>query len=159
MNVAGLNFERITKSARMKNTTKLLLLGCLLFVLTAPSCSGPRKTIVVEEGWEMLGTLRVNFLRDKDELAVTSENQFTAIKFMVEDHDVHINDVKVYFKNGDKLDPTMDDVVPANQYSREIQIGQEGRRLDHLQFKYRTTGSVLKGRANVLVFGKKLGFY
>jgi hypothetical protein len=131
----------------------------MIFFFTVSGCGSSRKTIVVEDGWELLGQQKVNFVRDKDELDVSTEGRYTAIKFMVEEHSVHINDLKVYFSNGDKLDPSMDDELPADQYSRIIELGREGRVIDKLGFKYRSTGNILKGRANVLVFGRKYDPY
>ena len=126
----------------------------LIFFLLV-SCGSSRKSIGVEEGWELLSEQKVNFVRDKDEVTIQSRNQFTAIRFKVEDRDVRINDLKIYFQNGDKLEPNLDAVIPADQYSREIELARDGRYIDKIEFKYRTTGNVLKGRANVLVIGKR----
>lgn len=77
------------------------------------------------------------------------------MRFKVEDKDIHINDLKVYFQNGDKLEPKINEDIQADQFSRVIDLGREGRYIDRIEFKYRTTGNILKGRANVLVLGKK----
>ncbi|MDB5196979.1 MAG: hypothetical protein JWP88_1350 [Flaviaesturariibacter sp.] len=132
------------------------LIGLLLF---GPSCGSAHRTLVLEKDWELLGQGKVDFVRDVDEIDVTSDNAFTTIKFRVEDRAVHINDLKIYFTNGDKLEPSLDDEIAADQYSREIQLSPEGRRIDRIQFKYRTTGNVLKGRANVLVLGRRYNLY
>jgi hypothetical protein len=118
---------------------------CTLFFT---SCGSSRRSVGVEEGWELLSEQKVN-----------SRNQYTAIRFKVEDKDVRINDLKIYFRNGDKLEPSLDEVIPANQMSRIIELAREGRDIDKIEFKYRTTGSFLSGRANVLVFGKKYSLY
>ena len=127
----------------------------LIFLFALASCSSSRKSIGVEEGWELLSESKVNFVRDKDEIRINSHNQFTAIRFKVEDREVRINDVKIYFDNGDKLEPNIDEVILADQYSRIIELAKDGRYIDRIEFKYRTTGNVLKGRANVILFGKR----
>lgn len=131
-----------------------LLLLILSFTFFA-SCSSSRKSIGVEEGWELLSESKVNFVRDKDEIEVDSRNQFTAIRFKVEDREVRLHDVKIYFENGDKLEPSVDDVIQEDQYSKVIELAADGRYIDRIEFKYRTTGNILKGRANVIVFGKR----
>jgi hypothetical protein len=141
----------------MKNIFGLALLSSL--VLFSFSCGSSRRTLVVEEGWEMLGQDKVNFVRDKDVIDVTSENKYTAIKFRVEDRDIHLNDLKVYFTNGDKLEPSLDDAISKDQYSRIIEVGKEGRMIDKVEFTFRTTGNILKGRANIIVLGKKYDPY
>lgn len=130
----------------------IIIISTTLFIL---SCASSRRSIGVEEGWELLSSQKVNFVRDKDEIRVNSRNQFTAIRFKVEDKDVRIHDLKVYYQNGDKLEPSLDAVIPADQYSREIELAQDGRYIERISFKYRSTGNILKGRASVLVFGKK----
>ena len=145
------------KSIRM--TKKYFPLVTVLCLLLFTSCGSSRRSVGLEEGWELLSERKVNFVRDKDEIVIDSRNQFTAIRFKVEDRDVRINDLKIYFDNGDKLEPSLDEVIPADQMSRIIELAREGRNIDKIEFKYRTTGSVLRGRANVLVFGKKYSPY
>ncbi len=127
----------------------------LLSAVMVSSCGTARRSIGIEEGWELLGEKKVNFVRDKDDLPVRSNNQFTAIRFKVEDRDVRLNELKVFFQNGDKLEPALDDVITAGQASRIIELAADGRYIDRIEFKYRTTGNILKGRANVLVLGKR----
>lgn len=130
----------------------------VLPVLLIASCT-TRKSIPIEQGFEFLGEKTVNFVSDKDMVDVNSSNKFTAIKFKVEDREIRLNNVKIHLENGDILQPAMDDVIAADQFSREIAIASEGRFIDKIEFTYRTTGNILKGRANVLVFGKKFDPY
>jgi hypothetical protein len=124
-----------------------------IFLLT--SCGSSRRTVGIEEGWELLSERKVNFVRDKDEIEIKSRHMFTAIRFAVEDREVQINELKIFFQNGDKLEPALNETINAGQSSRIIDIALEGRYIDKIEFRYRTTGNVLKGRANVLVFGKR----
>ena len=59
------------------------------------------------------------------------------------------------FQNGDKLEPALDDILPADQYSREIELATDGKFVYKIEFQYRTLGNITKGRANMLVFGKR----
>ncbi|MCW3073369.1 MAG: hypothetical protein JWP69_438 [Flaviaesturariibacter sp.] len=144
---------------RIRTIYTLSLLLTLLFASSLMSCGSTRQTVVLEKDWEMLGQSKVNFVKDTDDIDVTNENKFTAIRFRVEDRSVRIHELKVYFTNGDKLEPSLDDAIEADQYSRVIELNPEGRMVDHIQFKYRTTGNVLRGRANVLVLGKRYNPY
>lgn len=139
---------------KIKSTITILVSSALIQLFLV-SCGGSKRTVVVEEGWDLLGERKVNFVRDRDEIDVTSENRYTSVVFMVQDQDVRLNDLKIQFTNGDKLEPQLDDVVTADNYSRVIDIDREGRMIDKISFRYRTTGNVLKGRANVLVMGKR----
>jgi hypothetical protein len=145
---------------RLYKTSGFLLLAVAVLANVLSSCSSSRRSIPVEEGWELIGEEKVNFVRDKDEVIVRSRNQFTDIRFRVEEREVRIQDLKIYFENGDKLEPSIDLVVFANRDSRNIELAQDGRTISKIEFTYRTTGNILRGRANVLIYGKRhtLGF-
>lgn len=130
------------------------LLFFAIIAITIISCKTTR-SIGIEEGWELLGEQKVNFVRDKDVIDVDSRYQFTAIRFRVEDKEVRIKDLVIHFQNGDKLTPAIDEVVPAGGTSREIELARDGRFIDRIEFTYRSTGSLLEGRSNVLVLGKR----
>ena len=119
------------------------------------SCSSGRRTIAIEDGWELLGELKVDFARDKDVLEINSTTKYTAIRFKVENREIKVKDLKIVFASLDKLEPAIDEVIPADQYSKIIELGAEGREVRSVEFKYRTTGNLFKGRANMLVFGKR----
>jgi len=138
-----------------------LLTNVLLFLFTVLviSCTSSRRSIAIEEGWDMLGEQKVNFVRDVDEIDISTTNRYTALRFKIEGREVRLNNLKLYLDNGDVLQPALDDVIGADQFSRDISISSEGRMIDKIQFRYRTTGNVLKGRANVLVFGKRYDPY
>jgi hypothetical protein len=126
----------------------------IISVVVAVSCS-PRKSIAIEEGWELIGERKVNFVRDVDDVEVTNRTLYTMLRFTVQDKDVRISNVKVFYDNGDKFEPSIDDVIVAGQSSKYIELGREGRYISHIQFKYRTVGGILSGRASVLIFAKK----
>lgn len=135
------------------NRTAYLLFFTII-AITIVSCKTTR-SIGIEEGWELLGEQKVNFVRDKDVIDVDSRYQFTAIRFRVEDKDVIIKDLVVIFQNGDKLTPAIEEAIPAGGSSREIELARDGRYIDRIEFTYRSTGSLLEGRSNVLVLGKR----
>ena len=128
----------------------------LLFVtLLTVSCSSSRKSINIEEGWDLLGERKVNFVRDRDDFTVYNTNGYTAIRFRVEKRDIKINNLKIVYQNGDVLSPVIDDVITKGEYSRIVDLGIQPKNIRSINFKYRTTGSILKGRANILIFGKR----
>jgi len=139
--------------SNFKNLTRTLLL--LMTVMLVFSCSSTRRTLAIEEGWELLGESKANFVRDRDQVDVLSPERFTAIRFKVEDKDIHLSDLNVVYQSGDKLSPVMDDDLVADQVSRVIDLGAEGKSIRSIDFSYRSKGNILKGRAKILVFGKR----
>ncbi len=137
-------------------TKRIITVFVLLLSITVfSSCSSSRRSIAIEEGWELLGESKVDFIRDKDQVDVISSNRFTALRFKVEKREIRLNDLNVVYQNGDKLAPVIDELIAADQYSRDIELGPEGKSIRSVDFKYRTTGNMLKGRGNVLLFGKR----
>ena len=134
---------------------KKVLSAVMFLVIINASCAPPRRTLAIEEGWDLLGEKKVDFVRSTDVIEIHSTYKFTAIRFKVEKHEVRLTGVKISYQNGDKLEPALDDVLPADQYSREIELAQDGKFIYKIEFKYRTTGNIFKGRANMLIFGKR----
>jgi hypothetical protein len=145
----------------MKNIFfKNIFFASLLAIISVSLLScGSTRTISVEEGWEILGENKVNFVRDKDEIDVRSTNEYTALRFMVENKDVRINHLRVVFVNGDVLEPLIDDIIGAEQQSKIIELTREGKKIDRVEFKYRSTGNILKGRAKVILIGRRFDRY
>lgn len=139
------------------NFTKKFLGGMALLFITiiSISCSSSRKSIAIEEGWDLLGEKKVNFVRNKDEFKVYNNNGYTAIRFKIEKRDVKIIGLQVVYQNGDVLSPVIDNVILKGEYSRVIELGVTPKNIRSINFRYRTTGSILKGRATILVFGKR----
>ncbi|GAC1423172.1 MAG: hypothetical protein NVS1B13_08620 [Flavisolibacter sp.] len=136
-------------------------LHILFFALTLSSfisCSSSRRFKGIGYGWELLGSQRVDFIRDKDEIIVNGTTRYTAVRFHVADRDVLISGLKIILQNGDKLEPAIEERVGAGQDSRVIQLDREGRLINKIEFTYRTVGSILKGRAKLLVYGKRSGY-
>lgn len=132
----------------------LVVMGTILLI----SCSS-RRIVGLEQGWDVLDERKVNFVRDKDVIEVRNRNPYTAIQFRVEDKNVRISDLKIVFDNGDKLEPAIDDVIEAGQRSRVIELGREGRVINAIEFRYRSMGNVLTGRANVITTARRYDPY
>ena len=143
----------------MTSMIKKVLTAVIFLMIINASCAPARRSISVEEGWDLLGEKKVDFVRSTDALEVHSTYKFTAIRFKIEKREVRLSELKITFQNGDKLEPSLDDILPADQYSREIELSQDGKFVNKIEFKYRTTGNIFKGRANMLVFGKRYTGY
>lgn len=127
----------------------------IFLVIISFSCGSTRNSIAVEEGWELLGETKAGFIRETDVINVNSRNQFTAIRFKVEGAEIKLSELGVFFESGDKLSPAVDETIPAGKESRLIELAADGRTIIKIEFKYRTVGSIIKKKANILIFGKR----
>lgn len=140
----------------MSNRFRLSLLLALGVMFTGMmSCSPPRKTLVLEEGWELIGETKVGHMMETDEIIVDTSKIYTMIRFKVEEQEIKVDQVKVYFTNGDKLEPKIAEAIKPAEFSRDVDLGYEGKSISKIQFRYKTPGSVLKSKATVMVFGKR----
>jgi hypothetical protein len=128
------------------------LLYSFLFILA--SCSSSKKNLLTPAGWQVIGETKADFVRETDVIRVYSVDRFTDIRFRVDDRAIKISDMTIYFENGDKLTPNIGDVIQAGDYSRNINLADNGKKLSRVEFKYRTTGNILKGRAKITLIGK-----
>lgn len=135
----------------------VVLLSIIIFGLSA--CGPTTRTLAIEEGWELIGEEKANFVRDNDEIMVNSTNLFTDIRIKVEKKNLVLQSLKIVFPNGDKMEPAMDKVLGADQYSNIIHLSATGKQIRSIQIKYRSTGNILKGRGNILIFGKRYTGY
>lgn len=141
-------------------TRKVLFNALIGFSLAgATSCAPATRTLAVEEGWELIGEEKANFIRDRDEIMVNSTSLFTDIRIKVENKKLVLHNLKVVYPNGDKMQPAMPSTLNPNQYSSVIHISPTGKQLRSVEFKYRSTGNILKGRGRVLIFGKRYTGY
>ena len=132
-----------------------LLIALISISFVISSCSSSRKTIAIEEGWELIGESKVNFVRDRSSIQVLNSNPYTAIRFKVENKAIRLKSFNVVFQNGDKLAPLVDSEIEADQFSRDFDLGPDGRSIRSIDFNYRSKGNILKGRAKVLIFAKR----
>lgn len=144
MNISKTNFSKYFKAAIFFS-----------LIITLASCSSSKKNVITPEGWVIIGETKANFIREKDVIKVYSIDRFTDLRFRVDDRAVKISEMTIYFENGDKLSPNIEDVVEPGQYSRIINLADNGKKLDRIEFKYRTTGSVIKGRSKIILIGKQ----
>ena len=104
--------------------------------------------------WVLIGQKEANYGPDRDVLKVTGNDIFKAIKIKVTDAGLDMMDMDIYFENGEKFNVAIRKNFKQGEESRVIDLPGNRRRIDRISFLYDTKG-VMKGKANVLIFGKK----
>lgn len=91
--------------------------------------------------WEHLGTRKVNYGLDRDEILVTvSEGRFDAIKLLVKHSPVNMHRVVIHFGNGMEQEVEVRNQIPAGGETRVIDIRGENRVIRKVVFWYDTKG-------------------
>lgn len=104
--------------------------------------------------WVLIGQKEANYGPDRDVLKVTGNDIFKSIKIKVTDAGLDMMDMDIYFENGEKFNVAIRKNFKQGEESRVIDLPGNRRRIDRISFLYDTKG-IMKGKANVLVFGKR----
>jgi hypothetical protein len=104
--------------------------------------------------WTLIGSRVVNFGVDRDVIAVRGRDAFRAIKIKVVDAGLHMYDMDVVFENGEKMNVPIQFNFREGEESRVIDFPGKMRRIKKIEFTYDTKG-IMKGKAKILVFGKR----
>lgn len=126
----------------------------LSFTTAGSTASNETMTIVTSpNAWEVLGSRSVRYGTDHDVISVSSDKWYQGVYFKVTDAPIKINDMKVYFDNGDKFDVSIRGMIKQNGHSRTIELPGGQRRITKVEFSYETLGSN-RGTANLALWGK-----
>jgi hypothetical protein len=138
----------------MKKITFLLTITLLSSIVQAQVVSKPRKGDA--GSWRLLGTVHADHQADHDVIIVQGPyDNFRKIKFKVTDAPLNLYHMVVTYDNGapDKIE--VKENIPQGGESRVIDLRGAGKRsIRKIEFWYDTKG-LLKGKADVTVFGRK----
>jgi hypothetical protein len=108
------------------------------------------------EGWRLIGTTQAKFTADHDAIVVQGPyNNFRRVKFKVTEAPIRMVKMVVTYGDGapDNIETLFD--IPQGGESRIIDlIGVGERKIRRIDFWYDTRG-IMKGWANVAIFGMK----
>jgi hypothetical protein len=128
--------------------------GVMLSLVTPQPVTSTIKTITTSpNAWEVLGSRSVRYGTDKDVITVSDDKWYKGIYFKVTEAPIKINDMKVYFDNGDKFDVSMRSMIKQNGHTRTIELPGGERRITKVEFSYETMGSN-RGNATLTLWGK-----
>jgi len=106
-------------------------------------------------GWHRIGQKTVDFSKEKDEIAVTVADRFAAIKFLVKDAPITLNDLEITFESGDHQHLKINNSIKLEGESRVIDIKGSERNIKKITFTYKTLPNYKDKKARVEIWGKK----
>ena len=127
----------------------LLLAGCLGFPVVTVRTLVPTSSIVLGERFESFGD-------DHDRFVVHPRNErFRSLYFVVEDRDVEIYDFVVVYADGQRERYDTPLVFAPGARSQTFALRGGPRRIQGIEFRYRTRGRWADNRAHLTVYGVK----
>ena len=133
----------------MKNLKPLfiILLGFLFM-----NCSSPSAIHVGD--WERLGSRKVNYSADRDEILVTArEGRFNKLKLKFRDARLNMKRLVVHYGNGDKQEFNLKNTFRAGQESRVLDLRGGNRVIRKVVLRY-DTKNLARKRATVEVWAR-----
>jgi len=130
----------------------LILIAGSYGKITAQS---PAVMVSDKKGWHKIAERTVDFVKDRDEVSVVGADRFSAIKFMVTDAPIDLQDLEVYYESGDKQDIKVHTPVLSGKESRVIELNGGERSLKKIVFVYKTLPNRKDKNAHVEIWGLK----
>ncbi|MEZ4920244.1 MAG: DUF2541 family protein [Saprospiraceae bacterium] len=133
---------------------KTILFSCLSFLVFGLVSMSFTNSGTLVNGWEHLGSRKVNYKVDRDEILVTAaEGRFTKLKFKAEGAPINMHKMKVVFRNGQSQEIALRNNIPAGGESRVIDLQGNRRIIQKVVFWYDTKNFAGK-RATLHLWGK-----
>ncbi len=104
--------------------------------------------------WRIIGQKEAAYGPDRDVLFVKGNDIFSAVKIKVVDAGLNMKDMDIHFENGQIQHVPLQKNFHQGEESRVIDLPGNKRRIEKITFLYDTKG-VMKGKANVIVFGRR----
>ena len=136
---------------------KKILLALTVFFVGATALQAQKPEVVIKdkEGWQKIGTAKVNFKTDKDAFVIMGADKFKALQIRVKDANIHLDDVNVEFDGGEKQDVSLKSSFKAGEKSKVIDLVNAPRGLKKVGFVYRTVPNTSDDRAEIELWGLK----
>ncbi|MCB0663167.1 MAG: DUF2541 family protein [Saprospiraceae bacterium] len=134
----------------------LLLLSLFVVSLFGISATLPSDTSLdLPPRWELLGSKKVNFGLDRDEIPVTiAEGTFTALKIKVRRSGINMHRMVVHYGNGGTQEIDIRKNIPQGGETRVIDINGGARVIKKVVFWYDTKN--IRARKGVIeLWGRK----
>jgi hypothetical protein len=136
-------------------------LTLLLFLATSMICgriTAQKPAVVISDktGWHKIAETKVNFEKEKDEVAVLIADRFAGLAFHITDATIELFDLEIYFEDGTmKTVKVGDHIKTAGGWSRIIDLPGSEKNIKKIAFTYKTLKNSANEKAHVEIWGKK----
>lgn len=131
----------------------LLLIGCSNNIFSQENKAENQDSI----GWYKIGETIINFEHERNELKILNQDQFTKLKFVVKLAPVELNELVVFYKNGDQQKFEIKERIKSEGYYQVLELNGHERIISSVIFQSNTV-PYMRGdkeiRAVIEVWGK-----
>lgn len=132
-------------------------IAAFAFALSVGIASAQQPAVMVSTspGWHKIASTTVDFQKERDEVSVLGADHFSAIRFMVTDAPIDLQDLEIWFENGTKQDVAFRAPLEVGKESRTIDIQGGHQDIDKIVFVYKTLPNRTDTKAEMSIFGLK----
>ena len=113
-----------------------------------------KKSVIQNHKWEKLGQRTVDIKADHDEIIVTAhEGAFTKLKFKILKAPIHVRNINIVFRNGDKKNIQLNRKFSPGSESKVVDLPGNKRIIKKIILNYKTVPGV-NSKAIVVVLGR-----
>lgn len=137
---------------------RIFVTALLIMAATLYSKVFAQKPAVVasnEPGWTHIGQTTASFKMQNESIVVLGADEFSAIKLKVEDADLNIERLQVFYESGDMEEINVRDHFGEGTESRAIRLKHPDRDIQKVVFTYKTESTATGEKADVNLYGLK----
>ena len=135
---------------------KILFILCMgMLTVTEIHAQQPVVVSSNKEGWHKIGDATVDFKSDKDKFIILGRDRFKAVKIMVQDAPLKMDNMQIKYHGGQKEDVELRSEFQPGSESRVIDLKNYSAELKSVTFVYHTIGTLGNGKAKIELWGLK----
>ncbi len=104
--------------------------------------------------WNKIGETIVNYENDRNEAIIENAEKFTKLQFIVKNAPVEIEQIVVFYKNGDQQNFPIKESIKSEGFSRKLELNGNERIIAKVVFQSRTIPNSKESRAIIEIWGE-----
>lgn len=117
-----------------------------------------QKPAVVKDskpGWHRIAGLEASFDKDNESVHIMGNDEFTALRFRVEDAPIHIERMQIFYESGDMEDIDVKSAMKEGETSKDFKLKYAGRDITKIAFTYHTVENAKDKKSELEIYGLK----
>ncbi|MFZ6009917.1 MAG: hypothetical protein ACOYXT_06160 [Bacteroidota bacterium] len=139
----------------MKKAVVILFFMLFAAYINSALAQDPAVVTSAKPGWHKVGEVSASFKMDNESIVVLGNDKFKALKFKITDSPIDIQDVKVFYENGEMEEIGLKGVFQPGEETKSYDLKGYNQELKKVVFTYKTAANRNDDRAHVELYGLK----
>ncbi len=138
---------------------KVMIIAIALFavigVVNSSYAQTPGVVTSNSAGWHKIGEVKASFKMENESISVIGADRFKSIKLKVTDAPINIENIRVFYENGESEELNVRSELKAGAETRVIDLKGSSQELKKIVFTYKTLPNAKEDKAHVELYGLK----